>query len=196
MTQFLSKRVEKKKENAIPFVYYISKDYVNNFLFSQEIESNKCLIFMPEYFEKTDGTKLALIWNIIDGIDSTRIHEIKFMEILGRYPKFRDGVNDFHVGLLDTSNSPAHFYRVIDTLSQFVIGKDGKLENAEWSEFKKLIKLDDEEIEELDALTEVGAQYRHGNRTTPINDYVRLLKVSKIIIIKTYEYVLQKSEQK
>lgn len=178
---------EASKPNGDFWLYHISKDLINNHLFSEELKSNECLIFLPEYSQKERGAKFKFQWNISDRI-AKDVDQISVIGMMGENPEFRASANDFHMGLLDTTNSPSHFYRAVDTLGQFVMKVDRKLEKAEWIEFKKRIDLSEKEIEELKFLTELAEEYRHGNRKRLIDNYVRLLQISKIIIIKTYYY--------
>jgi len=81
---------------------------------------------------------------------------------------------------------------VVDTISQVVIGKRGKLEKSEWEKFTQVIGLNDNEAKEFDALRQKAILYRYGTYDEKgIEDYNRYFQITKIVILKAYNYLLR-----
>jgi len=185
--------IEERAQKLGPFwLYLMAKDLMASFLFSEELKTNKCLLFFPEYFE-IGGKKQAFDWQLPNpNIQIEEVKRIDFINVLLKNPQLREAMNDFHTGLFDITRSPAHFYRVVDTISQVVIGKQGKLEKPEWEKFTQVIGLSDNEAEELDALRQKAILYRHGTYDEKgIEDYNRYFQITKIVILKAYNYLLR-----
>jgi len=185
--------IEEMAQKLGPFwLYLMAKDFMASFLFSEELKTNKCLLFFPECFE-IGGKKQAFDWQLPNpNIQIEEVKRIDLINVLLKNPQLREAMNDFHIGLFDITRSPAHFYRVVDTISQVVIGKQGKLEKPEWGKFTQVIGLTDNETEELDALRQKAILYRHGTYDEKgIEDYNRYFQITKIVILKAYNYLLR-----
>ncbi|MGC8622260.1 MAG: hypothetical protein ACP5U0_10130 [Caldisphaera sp.] len=174
------------------WLYYITKDLLDNFIFVKEAVMNKCLLFLPEYYVQ-DDTKT--FFEDLVFADGTIVDEKMFIKLLAENPKFREGVRDYHTGLLDVQNCPTHFYRTIDSFKHLVMNKEETLTNPEFEEFQRRLGLTDNEKERLNKLYEMAKKYRHGVRTEPIKNYLELMFITKIIVLKTANYIETLNQQ-
>lgn len=173
-----------------PFeLYHIAYDIANTIILMEEVKRGKGLIFLPETVEK-DGVVSKLDWQISINL-SMGINQKDFVNTLALNTQFRYGVMDFHLGLIDNKNSPTHFYRAIESFRNAVTKRTTHT-TEDWQEFKSKINLIADEERELDFLTELSTSYRHGDRTDLL-DYIRILKITEILAIKTYDCICQKA---
>ncbi|MEM3423648.1 MAG: hypothetical protein QXE51_03700 [Nitrososphaeria archaeon] len=186
--------IESEIEKKGPFwLYTASKDFIESFIFDEEVKLNKCLLFFLEYFE-INGVRREFEWQLPNPKIDMEINQISFIKFLAWRPQLRDAMNDFHIGLLDIENSPTHFYRMVDTLGHVVLNKQDKLKASDWKNFREKIHLTDDEGIELNELTKKAKRYRHGVREPEGNpDYGKEFLISKIILLRSYDY-LSKSE--
>ena len=185
--------IKEHLEKGGPFwFYYITKDLLDNFIFVKEAVMNKCLLFLPEYYIQGETKTFFEEWVFSDG---TTVDEKLFIALLAENPKFREGVRDYHTGLLDVQNCPTHFYRVVDSFKCLVMNKDDKLTPSEFDEFQKKIGLTDDEKKFLDELYTKAKEYRHGVRKQPIENYSKLMFITKIIVLKTVNYINALNQQ-
>ena len=174
------------------WLYYITKDLLDNFVFDKEAVLNKCLLFLPEYYIQNGNRVYFENWPMEDG---TKVDEKTFISLLAANPKFRAGVRDYHTGLLDVENCPTHFYRVVDSFKHLIMNKDDTLTKSEFEEFQRKIDLTDNEKDLLGELYQKALKYRHGVRTQPIEDYLKLMSITKIIVLKTANYLEKLNQQ-
>lgn len=172
--------------------YYLAKDLLDNFIFTKELTLNKCLLFLPEYYTQNGNN---VYFESTQLKDNTIVDELMFTNLLASNPKFRDGVRDYHTGLLDVKNCPSHFYRAVESFKHLIIGKDGTLSKSEFEEFQKKINLNEKEKELLDKLYNMAKRYRHGERGQPIENYLELMYIAKVIILKTANCLWAKNQK-
>ena len=174
------------------WLYYLTKDLLDNFIFVKEAVMNKCLLFLPEYYIQGETKTFFEEWVFPDG---TTVDEKPFIALLAENPKFREGVRDYHTGLLDVQNCQTHFYRVVDSFKCLVMNKDDKLTPSEFDEFQRKLGLTDDEKKRLNKLYEKAKDTRHGVGRGPIENYPELMFIAKIIVLKTANYIYTLNQQ-
>lgn len=177
------------EQKGLFWLYNISYDILDNFILSEEIRLGRGLIFFPESIEDSTA-KRSFDWDIFPFTNTGEgISQKEFINVLASNVQFRYGVKDFHTGLIDIKNCPAHFYRAIECFRRAVVTQKLNNRKREWEDFKNKIQITEEEDEKLQKLTELAEEYRHGNHTTLIDNYVDVLSLTKDITLKTYNYL-------
>ena len=178
------------------WIRHLSKDFMDNLILAKEInELKECIVFFPEYYMNNEGQRQYFQSDKIPEVNiGIKIDETKFIRLLGANPEFRDGVRDYHTGLFDNTNCPTHFYRMVDSFKHVVMGKEDQLTPAEFEEFQGRLGLQEQERTDLNSLYETAIPYRHGTRKPyGLDNYAKFMKVGKIIILRSYNYLETKS---
>lgn len=177
-----------------PFwLYHITKDLLDNFVFTKEVVLNKCLLFLPEYYIQNGNRVYFENWPMEDG---TKVDEKAFILLLAGNPKFRDGVRNYHTGLFDVTNCPTHFYSAVEIFASLVMNKDGQPKDSEFETFLSKIELTDLEKGLLYKLKRMYKPYHHGVRNKEgIENYLELMFITKIIVLKTANYLERLNQQ-
>ncbi len=174
------------KEKTLFELYHISYDLIDNLLLGNELNLDRAIIFFPESVER-DGIQEQFDWDVFE-IKAEQVDIREFGIFLAGDPLFRQAVRNFHIGLLDTRDAPAHFYRAIEVLRIRVATPNPNNRSAEWEEFKSKICLNKEEKADLICMKEIAKNYRHGVRLENI-DHLKWVEFTKKLIIKTYNYL-------
>ena len=177
-----------------PFwLYHITKDLLDNFIFAKEVVLNKCLLFLPEYYIQDGNMVYFEGWQIED---KTEVDEKTFISLLAGNSRFRDGVRNYHLGLYDVTNCPTHFYSAVEIFASLVMNKDGQPKDSEFETFLSKIELTDSEKGLLDKLKRMYKSYHHGVRSKEgIENYLELMFITKIIVLKTANYLERLNQQ-
>lgn len=167
-------------------IYHIAYDFIDNFLLPNEINLSRAIIFLPNTIEE-NGIKSPFNWDSFEK-NQDQVDFKEFTKFIAIDESFRQAVRDFHIGLLDTRSSAAHFYRAIEVLRIRVAIHNKNNRPEGWEDFKSKINLDEEDRKELYDLTKVATKSRHGESIGSL-EYSRWLNFTKKLIIKTYNYL-------